>query len=492
MKKNFFKSLMQAAVLLCAPLIISSCDELATEDNPIGSYISMATGDVTITLKKGVDPTFTRTAIAASTAVIEYSSEDTKVATVDAATGKVTGVGEGTTNIVAKATGYNTSGKKIYTEQEVKYKVTVKDYRARIALKDAKKSTIIVNQADNGAEYPVDLKELLEVSPAIGTDGLTITFDAAATGDDIFQSTTGGNIILKDAVGTKKITAKLTAGNIPEGYEQASFPEEQEVEFTVTVKEGIAYMAWDAEKAKAVRKTIFLKDDADKDQYTKITTAPTADLTLKAGIYYFNTDINFNKNIKIEGDVDFILKDGVTVNQTGNIQDATSDGHVINVYGQKAQTGAFNVTATGNAVVDFKTINIYGANLTAKSSAASSGAINKISAINVYNGKLTAQKTDNVGYGIKMNTDGVITIAGGDVTADAYGADADQSWGVAVGNVVLNKGKFTASSGYKAVNGTLTAGTGYKFQEKDAVADEWADITGTKSEKKFVQGIAKE
>ena len=145
MKKNYFKSLMQAAVLLCAPLIISSCDELATEDNTIGSYISMATSDVTITLHKDYDPTFTRTAIAASTAVINYYSEDEKVATVDAVTGKVTGVGEGKTNIVAKATGYNTSGKKIYTVEEVKYPVTVIDKRVQIKFEKTEAS---VNSAD--------------------------------------------------------------------------------------------------------------------------------------------------------------------------------------------------------------------------------------------------------------------------------------------------------------------------------------------------------
>ena len=39
MKKNNFKSLMQAAVLICTPLVIASCDDVFGDvDNPIPSY----------------------------------------------------------------------------------------------------------------------------------------------------------------------------------------------------------------------------------------------------------------------------------------------------------------------------------------------------------------------------------------------------------------------------------------------------------------------
>ena len=83
MKKNYFKNLAQVAVLLCAPLFIASCDEFGTEDNPAGAYPSMSTAAVTINLKAGVNPTYTRTAVVASPAYVDYSSSDEKVATVD-------------------------------------------------------------------------------------------------------------------------------------------------------------------------------------------------------------------------------------------------------------------------------------------------------------------------------------------------------------------------------------------------------------------------
>ena len=121
MKKNYFKYLLQAVVLLCTSLVVSSCDDIfASEDNPISPYLSMSNEAVTI--KAG--ETYKRTAIAVSDAVIEYSSSDVAVATVDQS-GTVKGVAAGTTTITAKATGYSTGGKKIFVEEEKKYEVTV-------------------------------------------------------------------------------------------------------------------------------------------------------------------------------------------------------------------------------------------------------------------------------------------------------------------------------------------------------------------------------
>lgn len=121
MKRNSLFLMMQAVVVLCCSLVISGCDAiLATEDNPVTSYLSM--NDKAVTLKVG--DTYTRTAFAASDAIIEYSSSDDAVATVDQ-NGVVTAVGAGTALITVRATGYATDGRKIYIEASVSYSVTV-------------------------------------------------------------------------------------------------------------------------------------------------------------------------------------------------------------------------------------------------------------------------------------------------------------------------------------------------------------------------------
>ena len=121
MKRNIFSIFIQAVVLFSVSLVISSCDDIfASEDNPTPSYISMS--ETAVTLKAGA--TYTRTAIAASSAVIEYSSSDTEVATVNQS-GVVKGVAAGTATITAKATGYNTSGRKVFIEDAKSYTVTV-------------------------------------------------------------------------------------------------------------------------------------------------------------------------------------------------------------------------------------------------------------------------------------------------------------------------------------------------------------------------------
>ena len=121
MKKKSFILMMQAVVLLCSSFVMSSCDEIfATEDNPVTSYLQIY--DKAVTLKVG--DTYTRTAFAASDAIIEYSSSDVTVATVDQS-GLVTAVGAGTALITVRATGYATDGRKIYIEDSKSYEVTV-------------------------------------------------------------------------------------------------------------------------------------------------------------------------------------------------------------------------------------------------------------------------------------------------------------------------------------------------------------------------------
>ncbi len=123
MIKSNVSRLMQAALLCCLVVLFAACDDFfVNEDNPISSYLSINTRPVTIK----VGDTYQRTATSTSTAVVEYSSNDTSVATVDN-NGLVTGVSEGEASIIATATGYSKqTGKKIYVPVSLSYQVTVK------------------------------------------------------------------------------------------------------------------------------------------------------------------------------------------------------------------------------------------------------------------------------------------------------------------------------------------------------------------------------
>ena len=123
MTKHLFTRLLQASLMCCFAVFFTACDEMfATEDNPTPAYLSMS--DKPVTIKVG--ETFQRQAIATGTAVIEYTSSDTKVATVDN-TGLVTAITEGETTITATATGYSSqTGKKIYLPDSKSYQLTVK------------------------------------------------------------------------------------------------------------------------------------------------------------------------------------------------------------------------------------------------------------------------------------------------------------------------------------------------------------------------------
>ena len=121
MTKKYFTRLLQASLMCCLAVLFTACDDIfASEDNPIPAYLSMS--DKPVTIKVG--DTSRRKAVSVTTAVVEYTSSDTKVATVDGE-GMVTAIAEGEATITATATGYSTGGKKIYQPASVSYKVTV-------------------------------------------------------------------------------------------------------------------------------------------------------------------------------------------------------------------------------------------------------------------------------------------------------------------------------------------------------------------------------
>lgn len=469
MKKNYFKSLAQVAILLCAPLFIASCDEFGTEDNPAGAYPSINTAAVTIDLKYGVDPTYKRTAIAASAATIEYSSSNEKVAKVDE-TGVVTGVGAGTCDIIAKPY-FIKNGSKLYTNEEVKYPVTVKDWRAQVKFAEAE---ALVNSADIvDNEFKLD--------KAIYPAGATVTYSSVAapgkTNAVNIDANTGA-LTIANPNGVSIITAKITAVPTTD-YEMVSFKDgdgDVKATFTLTVKEGIAYISgYDAE-GEPIRTTMFLKDKNDKDQYTKIDNTwitSTTDGTLEEGIYYISGTGGaiFGHNMKMKGNVTFIFDDNAYVQVNGSLIADTPDAYFLNIYGQKNQTGRLHLYGTaGDMIMDFKEINAYGGVLTSSCGADGSGAFFRNGAINIHKGAIVRgwSYAPNYGYGVKMKTGGVITVNGGSFNATGIGTDADYS---------------------KAVIGKLACATGYKFQDS-ADGTTWADMTGDTTDKLYVKSVA--
>lgn len=451
MKKNYFKSLAQVAILLCAPLFIASCDEFGTEDNPAGAYPSINTADVTIK----VGETFTRTAIAASAATVEYTSMDEKIATVELLTGKVTGVADGRTVIVAKPY-FAKDGGKLYTGEEVKYSITVQDPESKFAY----------NFGEAGVPkliYAGTKVEIVPVTPQENAGVLTFTYAVqkknGASWDNV--ALTGGKFMV-DA-GTYKVTATsatyksyvATHANITADY-------------TVEVLQAYAYAKWDANEKKLVNDTILASDV--KVVYDGSITVPGA--VLSEGTYVITGNATLNGTLQLKGDVNFIVKDGVTltINSGGFDEEDPAAPHVLNIFkGVGTGTSKINANVTsGDVFKNLKEINTYGVDITANTSVVNCGGFTLIGAINIYAGDVVATNTGTSGFGVKMKTGGEITVNGGSFTATGKGTDADYS---------------------KAVIGKLACATGYKFQDS-ADGTTWADMTGDTTDKLYVKSVA--
>jgi len=462
MKKNYFKSLAQVAMLLCVPLFIASCDELGTEDNPTPSYISMKTDAVTI--MKG--DTYTRTALAASSAVIEYKSEDEAIATVNATTGEVTGKADGTTNIVAVATGYSTGGKKIYLTEEVKYELTVQDPESSFAYDFGEAG--VPKQIYAGTNIKFE-----PVAPQKSSGVLTYTYQIEKSTD---EGTTWLGPVAPDAEG--KFTAdeagwyKITATSAtykPYVTSHANITDSYIVKFDAAV----AYSRWDATE-KALKNDTILKSDLKG-----IISGPKSGGTLPGGTYYISGNSTLNSTIKLTGDVNIIIAKGKTLNIVGSITiDETP--YKLNVFRECDATDA-TVTIAGSSSADiFKDlteVNFHGDkfNVTLNTSGVGCGGFTGIEAVNIYGPEVVCGNTGTSGYGAKMKTGGTITLYKGSFKASGKGTDETYS---------------------KAVIGKLDMkAVGKKFIETDdntAPDADWTAVPATGPTKLYVKTVAAE
>lgn len=420
MKKNNFKSLMQAAVLICTPLVIASCDDVFGDvDNPIPSYMSIKEADVTLVLHKdSLDKaTYTRTATAATGAEIVYSSSDEKVATVDAKTGKITAVGGGECEIIAEATGKDSHGNMTYQPQKSSFKVKVTDYRARIALKEGVEIPVY-NSALTAAAEPIKLKDVLDVWPALGTtlkDNSTLTVSLTKVEDTkgvIKSMDNKGEITLNPNIaGAAKINVAITG--VPTGFEQTSFAKSQKTaDFTIEVKEGVAYVSgYDAE-GNAIQKYMF--KDYNGEKYTNLSEVLyddkknpiDNDVALAAGWYYVDKYINdFKHNIRIKGDVNFILGDSKALNMYSSksiMDESANKAYKLNFF---PETKAASGWVWSSKIQDFKEVNVLGVSVNAP--------VDKVANVTIIKGSLgslTGTGNVNITDGSAGDLEGFATV----------------------------------------------------------------------------------
>lgn len=502
MKKNYFKNLMQVSLLLGAAFVISSCDDvIGQEDNPVASYVQwQAKTPEEVTLKIG--NTYTVKATAVSSAIIVYESENPEIAKVDPVTGVITAVAVGETNINAVVTGISTTGQSVFTPEKVSIKVIVKDGKASLT-----RTVDEVIEFTANKNSIIDLSKLFTAYPKVGTgdNESAISFKAfsyvynASTkkydktdynttalgtlSSDDKQFKIGGSLGL--AIGPKDISDTLyvvatinPAVPAKNEYDYTTKADATKDTVKIVLKKSIAYM-----NAEGKREIL------TADKYKELKLDGTA---IEAGTYYVNdVAASITTATDINGDVTLIFAD--TKNATLQNLDDKTDNAKLNIFGEAKQKGteervyeAWNPTititgATVNAITNFKEINIYTGTFTV------SKAITAVKDINVYGGALTVDA--KAAYAMKLT--GTLTINGGTVTAKGYGSDTENGFAV-IGNVVLNKGAFEASNAdYRAVNGTLTAGTGFEFLA-GATADKGkaTAIEGTTSNSKYIWGQA--
>ena len=490
MKKNYFKSLMQVALLLAAPFVVSSCDDiLGQEDNPVASYVQWKTDADSTVVEMKVGGTYTRVATAVSSAIIAYESDNTEIATVDPVSGEVTAKKIGEANISAVVTGMSTNGRNVFEATKLTYKVNVIDKKIYVKALVEKTDSIVDFTVNK--DTIVDFSKKFKVFPATG---LTVTYtiktpatttDVAGTNTFTTTTNTTGKFTLNGTAGWCIVEAQITSA-APTGYDDNTTALKKDT-IKVRVKDAIAYLNEKGER------TILTTD-----KFTKLSkrAATAVDTTFKAGIYYVDTDLKFGSTdlkVKIAGDVTFILKNGASAQNwtIANLVDA-DDAYKLNIFLEaKTVTSptASKLTVDrgtgGDAITNFKEINVYGGTLEGLSTAANCGGFAAIKNLNVKGGKVIAKNTSN-GYGISLADGGKLTIAGGEVEAVGTGSSATFGFAL-IGDVEVSKGKFAAQNpDYRAVKGNMTAGGSIKFKTS-ANGSTYSVLEGTTSNAAYIK-----
>ena len=219
-----------------------------------------------------------------------------------------------------------------------------------------------------------------------------------------------------------------------------------------------AYLKWDTDQKKLVAKEI----------PAEVTTVTSSTTTWAAGTYVVEGEVTISERIKLDGNVDLIIKDGakLTVN---NYIFGGSNKYNLSVYGQANQTGQLVVNcSTEDAIYRMTTLEVHSCQLKATSSGDGFGGFYNIGTFNVYGGSVHGENTSTQGYGISLANSGSMNIYGGEVKAVGKGTTST-SYGI-TGNstpVTVYGGKLWAENAdYAALNSTITLTKGDGFTGK--------------------------
>ena len=415
MTKKSISRLLQASLMCCLAVLFTACDDIfASEDNPTPAYLSMS--DKPVTLKAG--DTYRRKAISVTTAVVEYTSSKTDVATVDNE-GLVTAKAEGTTTITATATGYSSqNGKKIYQPASVSYVVTV----TPVAV-----TGLTLNKANLrfGMNAPTAQALIADVLPADATDK-TVTWTSS---DPTVATVDAEGNVTPVAKGTVTITAK--AGD-------------QTATSSVYVYDKIHNINTDGDAVVTTKESWLIEGD--------VTTSVPKSITIGAGATVTLNGLNITKGIECLGDATIILADGSTNTVIGSSLKAGivvgPSGTTLTIDAETAGDGKLNATG-GSQSAGIGTSYSYSSDITC-------------GAITIKGGEITAKGGfcgAGIGTGLtilKNYTCEAITINGGTVTATGGDCAAGIGTGWANGSVSNTCGAIAITANVTKV--TVTKG----------------------------------
>ena len=337
----------------------------------------------------------------------------------------------------------------------------------------------------------------------------TVTFSSSDPSIATVDPNTGE--VTPVGVGTVDIIAKIVVDN--EGIFESTT-----AKYTLNIEEGYQTLKWNEETKQM--ETVVL-DATAMPAESELADAPANSKLLPAGTYIIAEDMTFNKNIKLSGDVDIILRDGKTLTFNKFLYgNDGSNSYKLNIYGQSEDTGKLIVSY---GIPYAKPLNVYGGQIDLTVSG--DAALRNIDGMNVYGGKVNAVcNSSSGGSGIKMKSGATLTIYGGEVFAKGPATETNQSgFGISgSANVVVNGGSLVAISqrnnvnsagiygnltvnggsvevkdvnkttgeisgaSRAAVSGTITVGAGVSLQGKNHDTD-WADITDNTNAYKHIR-----
>jgi len=411
MTKKSILRLLQASLMCCLAVLFTACDDVfGNEDNPMSAYLSMS--DKPVTLKAG--DTYRRKAISVTTAVVEYTSSDTKVATVNGE-GLVTAKAEGITTITATATGYSSqNGKKIYQPASVSYVVTVVPATVSATSLTLNKTMEVL--AKNGDALTITAT----ATPAEATLTWESSDEAVATVADGVVTPVGAGIATITAKsGDVKATCEVFVGN------------------EVDVSSGNPIQNFDILKG----------------------TQNSSSITIPDGCKVAFNGVTTNKQIICDGDATIYLTDG----STNTVTVTTANKAGIKIGDGATTTLTINAETAGTGTLTAQGGN-YGAGIGTSLDGTGGNIVINGGRVTATGGMLAAGiGTGYVSSGI--HECGTITINGGTVTATGGMGAAGIGTGLTTnknntcGAITINGGTVTATGG----NGAAGIGTGFAY-----------------------------